>query len=161
MLAVYTVWKVPFGKHRSRCSCHALCAVLTFSSLMWNSTAKRFSIWAVTRLPNLSCHAGITVAGTVGFSAYSVSYSRFIQYIRMRWTLAIHLIAFFRQVYQKVHLLVSQQKNILHSLLPFGCLYPIIANQKKQPILTKTCRKHERFEKKYFVESFTKRCTFW
>ena len=42
MLAVYTVWKVPFGKHRSRCSCHALYAVLTFSSLMWNSTAKRF-----------------------------------------------------------------------------------------------------------------------
>ena len=64
-----------------------------------------FSIWAVTRLPNLSCHAGITVAGTVGFSAYSVSYSRFIQYIRMRWTLVIHLIAFFRQVYQKVHFL--------------------------------------------------------
>ena len=151
-----TVRKVPIGKHRSRCSCHALYAVLTFSSLMWNSTAKRFSIWAVTRLPNLSCHAGITVAGTVGLSAYSVSYSRFIQYIRIRWTWAIHLIAFFRQVYQKVHLLVSQQKNFLHSFLSFGYPYPITVKSKKQDTLTKMCRNREKRVTKYFVELFTK-----
>ena len=36
-----------------------------------------FSIWAITRLPNLSCHAGITVAGTVGLSTISVSYPLF------------------------------------------------------------------------------------
>ena len=72
-----TVWKVPIGKHASRCNWNALYAVLTFSSLMQNSTAKRFSIWAITRLPNLSCHAGITVAGTVGLSTISVSYPLF------------------------------------------------------------------------------------
>ena len=36
-----------------------------------------FSIWTITRLPNLSCHAGITVAGTVGLSTISVSYPLF------------------------------------------------------------------------------------
>ena len=42
LCALSTVWKVPIGKHASRCNWNALYAVLTFSSLMQNSTAKRF-----------------------------------------------------------------------------------------------------------------------
>ena len=120
-----------------------------------------FSIWAVTRLPNLSCHAGITVAGTVGFSAYSVSYSRFIQYIRMRWTLVIHLIAFFRQVYQKVHLLVNNSTKYFFSILSYfrhvfvkiGCFFWFAMIGYRHPKGRRLC--------KIFFCWLTKRCRFW
>ena len=156
-----TVRKVPIGKHRSRCSCHALYAVLTFSSLMWNSTAKRFSIWAVTRLPNLSCHAGITVAGTVGLSAYSVSYSRFYPVYSNRMNGCESSDRFIPTGLPKSTPFGKSEKNFLHSFLSFGYTYPITVKSKKQDTLTKMCRNREKRVTKYFVELFTKRCFPW
>ena len=86
-----TVWKVPPDGYHSRSNCATLLSCIPFQHWCKSLRQEFFYIWAVTRLPNLSCHAGITVAGTVGLSTISVSYPLFTS---ISWYCELVLLSF-------------------------------------------------------------------